>query len=126
MALSFSVILLSVLVILGSGRFTIGKMICTGGMATYSLGNAKDCCKKNDDQKNSVENSCCKLINVSYSLDDFSPSLKINSTPHQLVFEIPSFDLKLQTFNFRLPTFYSDLPPPDTKDRLHILGSLLL
>ncbi len=125
--ISISVLFLSALVILGSGKYAIGKMICIGnGHATYSLGNAKDCCEKNGTQRETIKKSCCELINVAYSLDDFSPSSKITSSPEQLVFTTPAFSLLPPISNIQYPIFYSDLPLPDIKDLLYSFRSLLL
>lgn len=102
-------------------------MICIGnGHASYSLGNAKDCCDKNEAHHETIKKSCCELINVSYSLDDFSPSSKITSSPDQLVCIIPAFAFQFLNHNLQFATYYSDLPPPDIKDRLYSFRSLLL
>jgi hypothetical protein len=125
--ISITIFLLSVLLLIGSGGFTVGKMVCLGnGHVSYSLGNAKDCCEKEGAPQRTIKSSCCNLINIFYSLDDFSPASKIITNPAQLVFAVPAFAFKVQVSNFKLETFYSDLPPPDIKDRLHSFCSLLL
>ena len=125
--ISVSVLFLSVLIILGSGKYAIGKMICLGnGHATYSLGNAKDCCRKNGTQHETLKKNCCDLINVAYSLDDFSASSKITSSPEQLVFVTPAFSLLPPISNIQYRISYSDLPPPDIKGLLYTFRSLLL
>jgi hypothetical protein len=122
----FFILILSVFVIMGSGSFTIGKMICRGdGHAAYSFGAAKDCCEKNGTPLKSVKRPCCDLVSVSYALDDFSPSSTVQSANDQFVFML-SLDFRLQMSNFALPVFYSDLPPSDIKDRLYSFRSLLL
>lgn len=122
------VFLLSGLIILGSGRFTLGKMICIeSGQIAYSIGKAKDCCEKNGSPEKSLTSSCCDLVNVSFSLDDFSPSSKPSSASPTSFFIIPVFDLLPLTSGFsQRPLYYSDLPPPDTKGRLYSFRSLLL
>lgn len=122
-----SVFLLAFLVLLGSGGFTIGKMICGGNecASTYSLGLAKDCCG-NDDPSEKIKSCCCELINVSYVLDDFSVSEKTNVSAQQLNFffssSVPSFELHSLITYFPL-TGHS---PPDPQNYLHFIGSLLL
>ena len=126
LGISIFTISLALLIIVGGGHFTIGKMMCSGGMQTYSLGNAKDCCEKKESGTESLESCCCELINVSYSLNDFSSSQKVNvsalefnffSSPSAFVFRLPSTLL-----HFPL----KDLPPPDTKELLFEFRSLLL
>lgn len=122
-----SVFLLAFLVLLGSGGFTVGKMICGGNecASTYSLGFAKDCCSNNSSTEK-VKSCCCELINVSYALDDFSVSEKTNISAQQLNFVflslVPSFELHSCITHFPL----TDPSPPDPQDYLHLIGSLLL
>jgi len=124
-----SIILLSALLLLGSGGFTIGKMICGGNecLSTYSLGAAKDCCDSGNESEKSLSRSCCcELINVSYSLDDFSVSEKTNISAKEFEF---FFSSSLPVFHFqstllRIP--FSDTSPPSSQDYLHLIGSLLL
>lgn len=126
-AISMSVIALTFLVLLGSGGFTVGKMICGGNecSSTYTLGKAKDCCTSENTASESLS-CCCELIDVSYSLDEFSASEKANVSPQELTSFISScaFVLHLPSALFHLPC--ADIPPPDTKNYLHFIGSLLL
>ena len=128
--ISISVFFLAVLILLGSGKYTIGKMICVGnGQATYSLGNAKDCCDKNGARHETLKRSCCDLINVSYSLDDYNPSQKITVSPLQFdCLYLPTAGCHLlSTVVFSTNIFsVSALPPPDTKGRIYSICSLLL
>lgn len=128
-AISSSFFLLTFLVLLGSGGFTIGKMICVGNecaVSSYSLGKAKDCCSSGNESEENVQSCCCELIDVSYSLDEFSISEKINVSAQE-------FDLFISPFVFvlHLPSYILHLPsldpsPPDTQQYLHFIGSLLL
>lgn len=122
-----SVIMLAFLVLLGSGGVTVGKMICGGNecSSTYTLGKAKDCCASEPASGESLS-CCCELIDVSYSLDEFSVSEKANVSPQELTaFISPSaFITHVPCSLLHLP--FLDVPPPDTKDYLHFIGSLLL
>src|ERR1051326_564762 len=120
----FLSVFLSVLILLGSGRFTIGKMLCPAGKATYSLGNAQDCCEKKSAEE-CLKPSCCTLINISYSLNDFNPSEKVKVSAGQI--DLSSFALVV----FRLPSILIHLPPIDTSppeinSSLSFLGSFLI
>jgi hypothetical protein len=128
--ISITVFFLAVLFLLGSGKFTIGKMTCMGnGHASYSLGNAKDCCEKKDAPHETLKRACCELITISYSLDDYNPSQKINVSPLHVDF-YPLFPvacrLPLTIVSSNAIFAISDLPPPDIKDRLYSFRSLLL
>jgi hypothetical protein len=127
-ARSFFSVLLSALVLAGSGGFTVGKMICIGdGHASYSLGRAKDCCEKNGTSDGALKPICCNLVNIAYSLNDFNPSNKINVSAAEFdFFHLPSAILPLPLTVFSFKNSYSGLPPPDIKDRLYSLRSLLL
>lgn len=109
-----SSVLLSALILLGSGRFTIGKMLCPSGKTTYSLGNAKNCCEKKNDAAQFKKPSCCSLINVAYSLNDFNPSekVKVSAQESDLFFTSlicishSSFIIRHSSFSSRL-TFHA-------------------
>lgn len=128
--ISFLAVLLSALVLLGGGQFTIGRMVCLGdGHASYSLGKAKDCCETNGAPQESLKTSCCDLTNVSFSLDDYNPSNKV----HVYALGFDFFHLPFSILHLPLNIFSSgeivaiaDIPPPDIKDRLYSFGSLLL
>jgi len=128
-SISFSVFLLAFLVLAGSGGFTIGKMICGGNecaVSSYSLGKAKDCCASENESETSIKSCCCELIDVSYSLDEFSVSEKLNVSAQEfdLFFSSSIFVCHPPFATLRLP-----LPapsPPDMQQYLHFIGSLLL
>ncbi len=129
LSISFSVILLAFLVLLGSGGFTVGKMICGGeecAVTQYSLGKAKDCCATESTPAETLS-CCCELIDVSYSLDEFSVSEKVNVSAQ----EFPSF-FTASSFTFHVPSALlhlsslSDPSPPNPRACLYFIGSLLL
>lgn len=132
LSISTSVFLLTFLVLLGSGGFTVGKMICGANecsSVSYSLGKAKDCCASENAPAESISKSCCcELIDVSYSLDEFSVSEKL--TVSALEFDF----LYLPTAYCQLPASQTsvalnslqDIPPPNCREYLHFIGSLLL
>ena len=125
--ISLSAILLSTLIVLGSCQIIIGKMICSSGkMSNYSFGNAKDCCEKKGSVTESLESSCCKLINVFYSLNDFSSSQKVNVSAVEFNFFSSATAFVLQLPSTNLHFTLKDLPPPDTKELLFEFRSLLL
>ncbi|TAL60995.1 MAG: hypothetical protein EPN85_06020 [Bacteroidetes bacterium] len=126
-SLLLSVLLLGFLVLLGSGGFTIGKMICGGNecASTYTLGKAKDCCASENTSKESIS-CCCELIDVSYTLDEFSVSAKMSIAAVEFDF----FHAR-SAFVFPLPSSFLHLPcpdplPPDPRGYLYCIGSLLL
>jgi hypothetical protein len=122
----FFTISLSLLVVLGSGQFTIGKMICLGsGHSSYVLGNATDCCDKGDAHHQKIEKPCCDLVTISYFLADFSISQKVNITAQEFnSFFFPSVFIFHQPFFKHLS--FNGSPPPNSKDYLHFIGSLLI
>lgn len=129
--ISLFIILMSSLILMGSGGFTIGKMICGGNECVetdYSLGKAKDCCEgANAAEKTEV--CCCELINVSYVLDDFSAPEKTTVSPQQVDSpHLISDILHLSFFTSASKNIFSvsDLPPPHTKELLFTFCSLLL
>jgi hypothetical protein len=125
---TFFGVALSLLIVLGGGRFTIGKMVCLeSGYSSYSMGKAKDCCEKNSSSDQSVKRSCCDLVNVSYSLDDYNPSNNVKVAVQGFEFYHLPFSINLFPFNiFSSKKVFSGLPPPDIKDRLYSFRSLLL
>ena len=126
LCVSASVILFASLILLGSGGFTIGKMIC-GGNISYSLGKAKDCCSSEKTSEESLS-CCCELTDFSYSLDKFSTCEKVKVAPQEID------GLYWAAADCRLPVCFSpvsachskDPPPPPPGDYLHVIGSLLL
>ena len=116
---------------MGSGGFTIGKMICGGNECVetdYSLGKAKDCCDESN-TSDKTEVCCCELINVSYTLDDFSASEKTTVSPQQVDFpHLLSGNLNLSFVTSALKNIFSvsDLSPPHTKELLFTFCSLRL
>lgn len=129
LSISASVIILAIFVLLGSGGFTVGKMICGGNecASTYTLGKAKDCCAGEKAPVDSqVKSCCCELVNVAYNLDEFSVSEKVNVSAQEFQVFFSS-----EVLNFPLPSSIIHLPspdpsPPDAQDYLHFIGSLLL
>lgn len=123
----FSVFLL-LLVLLGSGQFTIGKMICGDtdcAVISYSLGKAKDCCTSQNTSEG-ISSCCCQLINVSYALDEFSVSEKTNLCAQGSdLFLSPSvIVLPLLHFSNCILSFSDSSPPPSSKNQLYLIGSL--
>ena len=128
---SLLVLPLVVAVLLGSGGFTIGKMICGGNecASSYSFGAAKDCCDPGSEQKETFsKDCCCEIINVSYALDDFSLSEKVSVSAQQLhLFYLPTAYCQLPAFLFSNPLHtFADASPPFTTDPLYLIRSLLL
>lgn len=124
----FFLLSLSLLVLLGSGQFTIGKMICQeNGFASYSLGNATDCCDKKEANHQTLEKSCCELITISYTLNDFSISQKTTISVQGFdFFFLPAVTAFHLSSPFFLHIPFVDFPPPDAKEILHLFCSLLL
>jgi hypothetical protein len=124
---SIFVFLLAALVLLGSGGFTVGRMVCAGnGHVSYSIGHAKDCCEKKGMAHKPLKKGCCNLKNISLSLDHFSFSQKTKVSPQPFgLCSLPTVrTTPLASYVCRLPSRH--FPPPDTKDRLHLTGALLL
>ena len=124
---SLSILFLAVLVLLGSGGFAVGRMVCVGnGHVSYSIGNAKDCCEKNGASHKTLKKPCCDLKTISYSLDDFNSSQKVKLSSEQFaICSLPNIlPSHLPSALLHLTSEY--LPPPDGKDRLHLIGALLL
>ena len=124
---AFSV-LLSLLILLGGGHYTVGKMICLGsGHTSYSLGNAKVCCEKSSSSCETIANSCCKLVDVTYTLDQFFPSFDVLTQDQSLIYILPVFEFAAKLSMYMSTVFYyADIPPPDSSDRLYVFCSLLL
>ena len=124
---SLLVLPLAFLVLLGSSGFTVGKMICGGNesASSYTLGKAKDCCSSENTSEESLS-CCCELIDVSYFLDEFSVSEKVDVRAQEFTFSnsFSQFTLHLPSTLLHRPSI--DIPPPDTKDYLYFIGSLLL
>jgi len=129
LGITISIFLLAFLVLLGSGGCTIGKMICGGNecSSAYSLGVAKDCCPSENESKEFIESCCCELINVSYSLDDFSVSEKVNVSADPVkIFLTPCRYVFNSPFAISPSSFFSNPSPPESREYLHFIGSLLL
>ena len=124
-----TLIFLSILLFLGSGGFTLGKMECghDNNLNTkYSLGEAKDCC--NQEGKSEISTSCCcKLTNISYKLDVFSifKKAKVSPSSHNLFLPPSHVHVQLPTQIFVLKS-HEPFPPPNSKSYLNFICSLLL
>lgn len=124
----FTVFILSSLIMIGSGGFTIGKMICLGsGYISYSIGNAKDCCGEKSACASALASGCCDLKNVSLELPEFSISEKVEI----LNLQFCSFALTLicvpdLLFDICNSVFNSDISPLSLKEYLHFISSLRL
>lgn len=130
-AIVIASVFLSTLFIFGGGQFTIGKMVCLGsGHAAYSFGHAKDCCDHKLPAHPVISSKCCDLKNVSYNLNDFNLSQKINIASFNFISILPQFAVcNLQSLSFFSENIFShtDLPPPFTgKELIYLFRSLLL
>jgi hypothetical protein len=127
--ISFLIVILTLFVLLGSGSFTIGKMICGENECppTYVLGKAKDCCfLANSVGETMSQPCCCQLTDVSYSLDEFNTSQKLNISPQAFnsFFSLSVFVFNQSSSLKRILSTNSS--PPDPKGYLYFIGSLLL
>lgn len=132
LSISVSVIVLAIFVLLGSGGFTVGKMICGGNdcSPTYTLGKAKDCCALENKAAESLS-CCCELVDVSYSLDQYCVSEKVNVSAQQFSFLFPAYGIfsHLPATGKQIAVVhrtFTDTSPPDPQAYLHFIGSLLL
>jgi len=129
LSISFSVVILVLLILLGSGGFTISKMICGGAECapTYALGKAKDCCiSENSSEEAMSESCCCQLIDVSYALDEFSVSEKVNVHAQESILLYSPFVFLLHLPSSPVHFSLSDLSPPEAKELLYFFCTLLL
>ena len=129
--ISSASLFLSLLFIFGGGQFTIGKMVCLeSGHSAYSLGQAQECCELQIPDHTIVTSKCCDLKNVSYNLNDFNLSQKVNVSSFSFISIHPHFSIcSLRSLIFLPHDIFShaDLPPPYTgKELVYLFRSLLL
>lgn len=121
----FTVSSLLLLVLMGSGRITIGRMICLGsGYTSYSIGNAKDCCGEKSPCAEDISQGCCDLRNISFKLPEFNISEKLKILVCKISFPLPQFSF----FNLSFLIVHSNCSAIffTPKEYLHFIYRLLI